>query len=437
MKFNLIKLGKQLQQFYTGQFQVPPESSPMHNKIMISLSDGTKGEPGPRAAWLVRDTEGKVLEAVQDGDLSELRPAQGDELQVVVHSQAILLAEAVLPSLSAYRLQQALPYALEEQVLDELDLLHFAPGPRDKSQGKTPVAIVKKTLVNDWLQFFQDKGLRPDQLVPAVFTLPYQENLWQVLIEGNTATVRMGLYAGFSSELENLETLLSLKLQEVVNKPEKLLVYCDKKSSFTFSTLKLPVETLTLTPEQKLMLAAETLNQFPPLNLLQGAFASKRKLWIAEKNKRAFRLGAYALSIWLGLILLSHLGSLLILSFERHHLRSQIAEIYQRHFPNTETPLDPRGRLEVKLKKALAQSEKNRLFQWLGYLAKSTASVRIQSFSFQNQQLSLELLAASFASLDEFILSLKAQGVEVKQQNAALAGGNQVKAVLLIEGRAA
>jgi len=388
-----------------------------------------------KADWLISDSEGLLLETVTDGDLSQFQPTDQDEILVIVPAAEVLLTEAALPSLSPYRLRQALPYALEEQVLDELEHLHFAPGPYQTAQGSLPVAIIKKTRLEQWLDHLQHYGIRPDKLIPAVFTLPYQENQWQLLIRNGSATVRTGFYTGFSSELQNVETLLALKQQEEKQAPEKLIIYDDiNQSPFAFSSLTIPTDKITLTREQTFALAASALHQGTFLNLLQGAYASKRKLRIPEKNKRAWRFAFYAFSFWLGLLFLSKLGSWLILSFEHHHLQNSITKTYQAYYPQATLMLDPQTKLASKLKKELAQSEKNRLFQWLGYLAKTASSIHIQSLNYQNNQLNLEVTASSFATLDDFILSLKAQGIEVKQQNTIMAS-NQVKAVLSIEGK--
>lgn len=443
MKLNLIKIRNKARLFYASLSQSPQGQKRMQNRILIFLPPQLQLEEStPHAAWLILDAEGKQTQCVLNGSLSKLQPGENDEIGVIVPAQGVLLAEAQLPRLSAYRLQQALPFALEEQVLEELELLHFVPGPYSPgpAEGETlprlPVAVVKKSLLESWLTLLASQGIQPDWLTPAVFTLPQQENQWQLLIQGETATLRNGPYAGFSAETPNVETLLALKLGEEGKTPEKLVVYHDKKQTPAFSSLNLPVDKKVLTSQQALEQAAATLETGPTLNLLQGPYASRRKLRIPEQNKRAWLLVAYACAFWLGLLFISKLGSWMILSFEHHHLQSQIAEAYHRHFPQAKTVVDPKTRMEARLKTTLAQSEKNRLFQWLGYLAKTASSIRLQSLNFQNQQLSLELTASSFASLDDFILSLKTQGVEVKQQNAALAG-NQVKAVLLIEGKPA
>ena len=48
------------------------------------------------------------------------------------------------------RLRQALPFALEEQVAEDLNLLHFAAG-RRAPNGEVPAAIVRRQDLDAWL----------------------------------------------------------------------------------------------------------------------------------------------------------------------------------------------------------------------------------------------------------------------------------------------
>ena len=78
-----------------------------------------------------------------------------------------------------------------------------------------------------------------------------------------------------------------------------------------------------------------------------------------------------ALALWLGCFGMSKMVTLAILSYEHHHLQNLITATYQAHFPDAKGVYDPKGKLAAKLKKAQAESEKNRFLQWLGYLAKA------------------------------------------------------------------
>jgi general secretion pathway protein L len=435
MKQKLIQLGNKLRQVYHNSL-ASSEPSTQPNKLMIFL----RGFETPLADWIRTDPLGHPLETVLAGELTQLQPFAEDEILVVIPAQDTLLTQAVLPKLSTYRLQQALPYALEEQVLDELELLHFAAGPyltknAQETPAKLPVAIIKKTLLEQGLSLLETANLEPHYLTSAIFTVPFTENQWQILLIENQALVRTGLYSGFSSELNNLETLLALKLQEENTEiPAKLVIYHRPQQDCSFHALALPVEKIVLTPEQELTLKAQALLHFPYLNLLQVPYQSTRKLKISHKNKKVWQAAGLTFTVWLGLLFFSKLGSLVILSFEHHRLQNIITKTYEQHFPEARAVIDPKARLTAKLKKALAQNEKSRLFQWLGTLAKTATSIRIQNLSFQNEQLNLEVLASSFASLDEFLLALKSEGIEARQLGATLAG-SQVKATVLIEGK--
>lgn len=396
----------------------------MQNRIIIFIENG-------QTAWLIQDAAGQIIQCVRKGELSQLHPGETDEIGVVVPAESILLTQVDLPRMNAYRLQQALPFALEEKVLDDLEDLHFAAA--TASEGRLPVAIVKKSKLDEWLALLQNHHLRPDWLTSAVFTLPYEENQWSLRILNDSATVRTGLYAGFSAELSNLDLLLDLKCEEREIPPVKGRVYRSKKQAFSLVSKALPLETVNQSAEEVLEQGAKVLEKHPPLNLLQGQYALKRPLRASPKNKRAFRLAGFALTLWLGLLLFSKLGSWLILSWEHHHLQSSVARVYKAHFKEGSLSANPKRQLETELKKALAQNNRNRLFQWLSDLSKVNASGRLQAFSFQNAQLVLEWTAPSFTALDDFILALKSQGIEVRQQSAVLTG-NQVKASLLIEG---
>jgi|GEM_PF-1062327 len=393
-----------------------------------------------KADWLIMDSQGRS-EFTRQAVLSTLQPLETDEIQIIIPSSEVLFTQAQLPRLKAYRLQQALPFALEEQVLDEVNNLHFVAGPYPAQQTSTddtpqplPVAVVKKQLMNTWLAHLQEAGIQPDAILPDIFLLPYVENQWQLHLSKNQASLRTGLYSGFSINVQSLATLLALKLEEAPQKPEKLVIFQDKNASYDLKSLGLPLEVQKISAEQWLNQGAANLHQYPFLNLLQTPYLSARKMKIPEKNKKAWRLAAYALALWLGIIFLGKFGSWAILSYEHQHLQNLITKTHQTHFPGTPAPLDPRTKMEAKLKKTLTQSEKGLLFQWLGHLTKASSAVRIQSLHFQNNQLSLDLTASSFNSLDNFILSLKEKGLEVKQQNASLVG-HQVKAVITIIGK--
>ena len=86
-----------------------------------------------RASWTVADEAGRLIEAESSGTLAEAAEAvEGRRATLVVPGDDVLLAEAVVPGASPVRAQQAVPFALEEQLADDVERLHFALGTKGK-----------------------------------------------------------------------------------------------------------------------------------------------------------------------------------------------------------------------------------------------------------------------------------------------------------------
>ena len=89
-----------------------------------------------------------------------LRRAAGRHVCVLVPGTDVLLAEPELPVKAGTKLQQVVPYALEEQLAEDIDDLHFAIGKRAADSATTPVAVVAHSLMDEWLDALQGRGHR-------------------------------------------------------------------------------------------------------------------------------------------------------------------------------------------------------------------------------------------------------------------------------------
>src|ERR1700732_3461845 len=131
--------------------------------------------------WLSIDDAGVPAAARQRGPLS-LAAAVGRSAKVVVIAPAtqILLAEAELPPGSGVKLARAAPFALEEQLTEDIDQLHFALGKR-RASGGTPVAVVSRSVLQGWLAELSAAGMTPAAVYADMSLLPLnpgQSGLW-------------------------------------------------------------------------------------------------------------------------------------------------------------------------------------------------------------------------------------------------------------------
>ena len=103
-------------------------------------------------SWILADARGNAISAPQTTPLSEVAMrAAGRHICVLVPSTDVLLAEPELPAKAGAKLHQVVPYALEEQLAEDIDDLHFAIGKRVGNSVTTPVAVVSHALMDDWL----------------------------------------------------------------------------------------------------------------------------------------------------------------------------------------------------------------------------------------------------------------------------------------------
>ncbi|MCV6604949.1 MAG: type II secretion system protein GspL [Porticoccaceae bacterium] len=117
-------------------------------------------------------------------------------------------------------LRKAAPYELEEQLISDVEQLHFAFGhPQDDL---VTVACCDQDWLQQQLDAFQEQGLEVHHMVPEPLLLPVVENGWTLAISGRAVVIRYGVSQGFALESPLVPTALQ-QLAET-DKPESILL---------------------------------------------------------------------------------------------------------------------------------------------------------------------------------------------------------------------
>src|ERR1700760_3664517 len=125
------------------------------------------------ATWLTVDPRGNPSGPPQSGPLSLAAPrTAGRRVCVLVPGSDVLLTEPEVPLKAGTKLQQVVPYALEEQLAGDIADLHFAYGKRVGESSRTPVAVVRRSLMNEWLATLRSSGIEPSALYADSDLLP-------------------------------------------------------------------------------------------------------------------------------------------------------------------------------------------------------------------------------------------------------------------------
>ena len=300
----------------------------MRDTLYLQLRDSA-GDA--RVAYaLVSGTPGVGVTA-EHGTLEQvLGLAPGRRLVVFVPGLAVRLASVQVPARQAQKILQAAPYALEDQLAEDVDTLHFSidAAPQRRPAGAPhPVAIVARERMDQWLAPFRAKGLKPDALVPETLSLPLPEGgRWTAVVEPGHVTVRNGPYSGFACTLEDFETYLQIA-DPTGQVPLRLFVSRDVE--FDFTRLPRPVELL---PGYGSPLEVLVRHWQPDtsINLLQGVY-SQREDW--QRAARPWRVAAYAAAAWAVFALANEGAQAFRLGRELARQEQQNVERYKELYP--------------------------------------------------------------------------------------------------------
>ena len=380
-------------------------------------------------SWIVYDEQGRVA---QFQYRSQLFPEEkNNSVYVILPGQDILITEVEMPKLNKQRLMQALPYQMEEQLVDDVALLHFAMG-EQKANGTLSVAVIAHEKMNQLLMLLQQHGLRPQGVFSSMFALPVTENHWHVMLQDDSCVARIAINEGFTCDQASFLQFVDLTVSHAAAPPESIYLYNTSQAKLIWQHPLIKLNQLHLAAEPWLQKISEWIFSYPTINLLQGIYQAKHE---PSESKKIWTMAGMVVLAWVAVALLGNVVSFFMLHRQVATLDMAINTIYKKNFPEATSLVAPRERMSDQLKKISEQENKNYFLLLLaisGDALKNASSVRFGALDFRDNQLNLELSAATFDDLDKFSQFFVEQGFAVKQQNAA-AAGSQVKANLIVQ----
>jgi general secretion pathway protein L len=372
------------------------------------------------ASWLVVDARGNPVGPPQSGPLSLAAPrAAGRRICVLVPGTDVLLTEPDVPMKAGTRLQQVVPFALEEQLADDIDDLHFAIGKRAADSARTPVAVIRRSLMDEWLTSLRASGLEPEAMYTESDLLPQNPGQAVALLEEDVVIVRPPLGAPVTLPVEALGEALNIAQS---GSPELettgirgLVLYTGaaewQQHSAQVEALRerfdgIKIQLLSAGP---LALFAQQLPTATPINLLQGPYTAKTANAVGW---RSWRVAAILLASLIGLHVVGKAAELTILKQNEKKLDTSIGEQFRLAMPGERNLIDARRRMEQRL--AAAQSGGTSGFlpalQAVVQARSVAPGTTLQALSFRQGTVEMKLSAKDATSLDHMSQSLRANG---------------------------
>lgn len=399
----------------------------MAELLVIRLAPPDPASP----SWVVVDDHGALVESGTADLQNAAVHASGRKVVALAPATEILRTAVDVPVRGRAKLAQVLPFAMEEQLADDVEALHFAAGRADAG-APLPVGVVRQDQVAEWLAELEAQGLEPNALYSEADGMDELPGTGVLFIEPGRAVLRRSDGAAITTETDGLTAAVSLWLASAGEEATgaNLLAYvdgaCTAEVAAELDALRADAHTLEvkyledgLLPRLAALIAVR-----PGVNLLQGSFARRSNV---GRHLPKWRLAAAML---VGLALLAtgaKVAETWRLGREAVSLRAAVEQAFRYTFPDVrQVREDVRAQFESQLKALGAgRAADNATFldalQTVAGAVGKDAGTELEAIDYRGGVMELRLRAPSVETLDRIQRDISGNGrfqAEIQSANA-------------------
>lgn len=369
--------------------------------------------------WIVADDQGRRIGAPGAGPIDATESvAAGRRVVVLVPAVDVLLTSVALPVRGASKVLRALPFALEEQIAEDIEALHFAAG-RMAADGKVTAAAVDREQLEAWLTSLAEAGLEAQLICSEAEGCPAAPNHLNWVLDADRCLARSGDGLPVLLEIDSVEEALrfgpgfpgesgSARHLSVYVTPEGRMRHGEALEALRGELASLEVRIL---PDGVLPHLAAGIVSREPINLLQGRYAPRTQL---DRLWKPWRAAAAMLAVLVVVMVGQQALRLVQLKQTEARLDAAIAEAFQQALPGARME-DPRFQVERRLAALRGGgNDANESFltalEALGGALGETPGITLQSVSYRAGVLDLRLQAPSVDSLEQIRQSVGRDG---------------------------
>ncbi|WP_018716555.1 type II secretion system protein GspL [Arhodomonas aquaeolei] len=357
------------------------------------------------------DAQGRLTGAGPEDDPAAL--ARSRRVYALAPGTAVLTTRVAMPVRSRQRMAQAVPWAMEDQLSEDVEALHFLLGERNAA-GEVHVAVVAARTLQAWEERLARTGIHAEQIYPDYLALPRHEHAWTILVAGDRALVRTGVQTGFACESDVLALFLEAALSEAGDDaPPRLVAYLTPGATLPLPEVAPEAERHTVTDVPALL--AENLDTRHAIGLRPvdtGGTGRWRRRW------RVWRTAAILLAVVMladtarGWLAQWHLEQTIAAR------EADIASIFTEAFPDAGTPVYPRRQMESRLAALRGGgSAAAGLLPLLTRVAPVMGPVRLTGLTWGEGGAELAVQTAELAGVDALERRLADAGLTVEVRN--------------------
>jgi len=358
---------------------------------------------------------------------------RGDELAAleaaavcrVFVPQTLLLSLTVqLPPRASRQQLQAIGYAIEDQLANDVDDNHFAMGPQQES-GAVAVVVIERAVMDRLLERLRSARLRCDFIHAEMLLCPEPGNgvLACLCPSPSGWLLRLSRAEAMALSTEMLSETLSWLVARAGG--TSAVACCDGSSAALSGLPDLDCQLVDCRPDRERTKSG--------INLLQGDYRPGSR-WI--ERLKPWRPVFYLLAIWLLLWLAASVIDRVQMQRELDNLRQQQWALIERYLPGTERRGDPKRLLVERLSSARSQAGKNGAIELIAEYAGIQAEfpkLKARRLLYRDSELLVDLEGPQLKLFESLERKLRQQGVRYRIENLDI-GPQKTRARLILGG---
>lgn len=412
--------------------------------------------PSQRSAceWALCNARGEVL---QRGCSEPRHWPTAESCEVILTAEQTLLLAVPLPKGARARTQEVIAYAVEEQLIGEVEADYFVLGEQvtaqtDSAASLTAVWVIARARMRALLAALASFDRAPVRVLSELQLLPVPTGGWLLALRSteNPQTVgaeywqgfvRQGTEVGFSCGVDDLvqpPLELQLAVRAATPAPSHLTVSVhvakDTQSRFDAAAwqaaLGLPVHVQEEYQWQQCGAVGAR-------NLLTGEFAPKAR---AQGHWRSFKPAAWLALATVLLYAGFSFAEWFWLAQQSRQLRQQMRDSFQMAAPNTTAIVDAplqMQRLHDQLRRERGQLGAMDFLPLLAAASEVFAGQgKLRSVAYEDGRLELVLWLANPSAAEALRSQMQRRGLQVVLRATRAQAGNVVEAVFVLRGQA-
>ena len=365
------------------------------------------------------------------GEWSKVRSlSRGRKVLLLVPDNDVVLTAISVPSKNRKQLLQAVPFAMEDNLADDIDDLHFAIHQEDDSNN-TQVALINRDLLDAYINLLKREGMTAHFILPQIFSQKTDDKVWSIQQHpptedhASTVSVRFNNLYGFSCD----ESLLGIFLEQYEgDNPESVL------SNLAQTDLPESLHEIPLSNLDSGLVHYKSVVNALPLNLMTGFVSQKNNT--SSINLKAWRapiiIGSMVAAAWVGIFAWQNN----LLNAQKNQLNTAIENTFKTSFPKSRV-VDAPQQMATKLaqlKKSAGKTIDSPLpmISDIAPLLKEYKDMSLSEVRYQDNELVLVMQSPNLTRLETFkkdaITKAKLQ-VDIKSSTTT---ADKVKAILVI-----